>query len=151
MRVTTKGRYALRAVLNLSSSNHDGPISIKKIAQEEEISPEFLEQIFFKLKKAGIINSVRGPGGGFRLNRPSDQISLKDIFAAVGEGLCIAPCSSCIEDDAAECAKSDNCVAHVVWQDATKRLNDYFEGLTIGRILAENRNGKFGKTQASLI
>ena len=69
MRITTKGRYGLRAVINLAMAHHNRPISINSIATEEKVSSEFLEQIFFKLKKAGLIRSIRGPGGGFVLNK----------------------------------------------------------------------------------
>ncbi len=85
MRITTKGRYGLRAVINLARSNHSRPVSIGSIASEENVSSEFLEQIFFKLKKAGLIRSIRGPGGGFVLNRMPGEISVQDILAAVGE------------------------------------------------------------------
>ena len=120
MRITTKGRYALRAVLYLAKSNQDKPISIKQIAQEEQISPEFLEQIFFKLKKTDLIRSVRGPGGGFILNRPIDQITVKALFDAVGEGLDLTPCTACDSDP---CVRAEECVAHDVWQEVSQKIN----------------------------
>ena len=82
MRITTKGRYGLRAVINLARTNHNRPVSIGSIASEENVSSEFLEQIFFKLKKAGLIRSIRGPGGGFVLNRTPAEISVQDILDA---------------------------------------------------------------------
>ncbi len=92
MRITTKGRYALRATLALARlSDGQKPISIKTISEVEAISPEFLEQIFFRLRKSGMISSVRGPGGGFFFSKALDKINLKDILEASGEGLGIAP------------------------------------------------------------
>jgi len=85
MRITTKGRYALRAALALARLSRDGsPVSIKILSEKEGISPEFLEQIFFKLRKAGLILSVRGPGGGFYFARPLAEISLLEILEASG-------------------------------------------------------------------
>ena len=94
MRITTKGRYALRAVLALAQSSIEGkPVSIKCISSQEGISAEFLEQIFFKLRKAGVIRSVRGPGGGFFFAKPLTEITLLDIIEASGEGIGISPCA----------------------------------------------------------
>lgn len=130
MRVTTKGRYALRAITNLAMAKSERPVPIKQIAGEEEISPEFLEQIFFKLKKAGIISSVRGPGGGFVMEKDPAEISVKDIFDAVGEGLEITPCTG--EDD---CDRQDICLVHEVWKEASLHIVGYFENLKLKRIM----------------
>ena len=130
MRVTTKGRYALRAITNLALAASDRPVPIKQIASEEDISPEFLEQIFFKLKKAGIINSVRGPGGGFTLERDPGDITVKEIFDAVGEGMEITPCTG--EDD---CDRQDICLVHEVWKEASSHIVGYFERLTLARVI----------------
>ena len=135
MRVTTKGRYALRAIANLAMAESDRPVPIKQIASDEDISPEFLEQIFFKLKKSGIISSVRGPGGGFVLERDPADISVKNIFDAVGEGLEITPCTS--DDD---CNRSEDCIVRDVWQDASKHIVSYFEELTLQRVVDMNRH-----------
>lgn len=133
MRVTTKGRYALRAITNLALTNSDKPVPIKKIAAEEDISPEFLEQIFFRLKKKGIISSVRGPGGGFMLNMAPADISVKDIFEAVGEGLEITPCTS--EED---CERAEICSMRDFWQDAADVIVTYFSDLTLQSIMDRN-------------
>lgn len=132
MRITTKGRYALRAILNLASASQERPVSIKQIAQEEAISPEFLEQIFFRLKKAELIRSVRGPGGGFLLNRSTDDITVKALFDAVGEGLDLTPCMNC---DIDPCDKERDCVAHKVWADVTDKIVSYFDALTLQQII----------------
>jgi Rrf2 family iron-sulfur cluster assembly transcriptional regulator len=135
MRVTTKGRYALRAITNLALTGSDRPVPIKQIAADEEISPEFLEQIFFRLKKSGIISSVRGPGGGFLLERDPSEISVREIFEAVGEGLEITPCTS--EED---CDRADDCLVHDVWQEASEHIVSYFDKLTLRRIMDMNQD-----------
>jgi len=94
MRLTTKGRYGVRAVVNLAAKEQNLPVPISLIAKEEELSPEFNEQIFFKLKKAGLIRSIRGPKGGFVLNQNPSEITIKTILDAVGEPLYPAPCTN---------------------------------------------------------
>ncbi len=140
MRITTKGRYALRAMANLALSASDRPKPIKTIAAEEDISPEFLEQIFFKLRKSGIISSVRGPGGGFLLDRDPATISAREIFEAVGEGLEITPCSQAREDGTYDCEKTDECVVHDVWREASDYITGYFEHLTLAKVLENQKD-----------
>ncbi len=139
MRVTTKGRYALRAMTNLAACENGRPKPIKKIAAEEELSPEFLEQIFFRLKKAGIIDSVRGPGGGFMLKLPPEEINVRSIFEAVDEGLDITPCANCTMqggDDA--CDLIETCLVHDVWKEASAHIISFFEEMTLRKILDRN-------------
>jgi Rrf2 family transcriptional regulator, iron-sulfur cluster assembly transcription factor len=134
MKITTKGRYGVRAVLSLAQTSCNRPVSIKTIAANENLSPEFLEQIFFKLKKAGIINSFRGPGGGFILNRKTSEITLKDIFAAVQEPIAPVPCS----DKKTHCERQANCVAVRVWQEFYGMVDDFFSRTTLKDILDKN-------------
>lgn len=134
MRVTTKGRYALRAMINLALAPKNKPKPIKIIAAEEHMSPEFLEQIFFKLKKAGVIDSIRGPGGGFVLHQNPDEISIRSVFAAVDEGLELAPCVSDAEEDEA-CSQAENCLMYGVWQEASEQINAYFDSVTLQKII----------------
>ena len=138
MRLTTKGRYGVRAILNLASSYKNRPVSIKKISAEEEISPEFLEQIFFKLKKAGLIRSLRGPGGGFVLNQKASEISIKDILDAVGENVFPVPCT---DSNAKEpCKKKDTCTITKVWKQFSDTIVDFLSNLTLQDII--DKNGK---------
>ena len=136
MRLTTKGRYGVRAIINLASAYANRPISIKKIATEEDISPEFLEQIFFKLKKAGLINSVRGPGGGFLLNKKIGEISVKDILDAVGESTFPTPCSDPAERD--NCPRMSECMVTATWLGFSKVINDHLAKLTVKDIVEQN-------------
>lgn len=141
MRVTTKGRYALRAMANLAASANGSPKPIKRIAAEEELSPEFLEQIFFRLKKAGIIDSVRGPGGGFMLRKEASEINIREIFEAVDEGLDITPCSNCTMQGGGDvCDLIDTCLVHNIWKEAADHIISFFEGMTLQRILDRNQD-----------
>lgn len=129
MRITTKGRYGLRAVLKLAEQEDRKPLSISAIATEEQISPEFLEQIFYKMKKSGIIKSTRGPGGGFSLQKELSDITLADILDAVGEPVTLSPCST--EGTNKDCPRTDKCDAYGIWQDVSTHLNEYFNSLTL--------------------
>lgn len=134
MRVTTKGRYALRAIVRLTNSRTGKPVSIRTLSEIEKISPEFLEQIFFKLRKADIISSTRGPGGGFMLNKPPEKISVSDIFLAVDEGLALTPCTDFGDKD---CDMDEDCNMHKFWVSTSKHMQDYFSGITIKSIIEQ--------------
>ena len=137
MRITTKGRYGLRAVINLAMARHSRPVSISSIANEEKVSSEFLEQIFFKLKKAGLIRSVRGPGGGFVLERKPSEITVHDILYAVGEMKGLTPCTL---RRRALCDREEPCAAHEIWLGLQKAMEDYLRSITLKSIL--DRSGK---------
>ncbi len=133
MRVTTKGRYALRAVLALAEASPAGqPVSIKYLSEHEDISAEFLEQIFYRLRRAGVICSVRGPGGGFYFAKPLDSISLLEIIEASGEGLGIAPCS-CGKKES--CVNPETCIAGGVWRELHSTVQGYAERRTLADII----------------
>ncbi len=141
MRVTTRGRYGLRAVLKLTISETGKPVSIRELSAKEEISPEFLEQIFFRLRKSGIIKSTRGPGGGFQMNRDPNEVTVKEIFDAVGEEISLTPCTS-DTDPRAPCARRNHCIAHNMWVETSEYINNYFKGITLQDIL--NKNADLG-------
>lgn len=134
MRMTTKGRYALRAAIALAKMS-DGatPISIKTISEAEDISPEFLEQIFFKLRKAGLISSVRGPGGGFFFAKPLSSILLRDIVEASGEGMELSACA-CGKDS--DCERSADCIAGTVWREFAVHIDSFLTGMSLEDIMA---------------
>ncbi len=134
MRITTRGRYALRAMANLAVSRTSKPKSIRVIAEEEEISPEFLEQIFFRLKKSGIVASTRGPGGGFRLVVDPAEITVRQIFDAVDEGINLTPCSSEEQD----CDRMDVCLVHDLWREASEHFRSYFDAISLQDIMDRN-------------
>ena len=145
MRITTKGRYGLRAVINLAGARHSRPISIGSIANEEKVSSEFLEQIFFKLKKAGLIRSVRGPGGGFVLNKKPSEISVQNILEAVGESRGLTPCTLRRKT---LCDRPEPCAAHEIWTGLQKTMEDYLSNVTLKDILEKNGKHYSSKLEA---
>jgi Rrf2 family iron-sulfur cluster assembly transcriptional regulator len=132
MRITNRGRYALRASLALARLGKDGlPVSINNLAEQENISSVFLEQIFFRLRKAGIVTSVRGPGGGFYFAQPLDKLTIKAILDAAGEDLDLNNCDKSRED----CERLGFCLTHSIWREVTDLVNNYFRNITIASIL----------------
>jgi Rrf2 family transcriptional regulator, iron-sulfur cluster assembly transcription factor len=130
MRITTKGRYALRAILFLVHCSDDKPVSIKTLSEKTHLSPEFLEQIFFRLRKADVIISTRGPGGGFTFLKDPASVSIHDIFLAVEEGYHVAPCTE-LDHDKASCEFSSDCVACDFWNHTNDAFVKYFSQVSI--------------------
>ena len=141
MRITTKGRYAVRAMTQLAKVTDEKPLSIRKISEMEDISPEFLEQIFFRLRKKNIITSVRGPGGGFKLNRKPEDISIAELFDAVEEGLYLTPC---ITGADTSCKRSSDCIVEALWNNSYLHFRHYFEMTSLQDVL----DGTFQKPLA---
>jgi Rrf2 family iron-sulfur cluster assembly transcriptional regulator len=138
MRLTTRGRYALRASVALALASKDGtPVSISNIAEQEEISSVFLEQIFFKLRKAGIVNSVRGPGGGFCFAQPLNDISISKILEAAGESVTLTPCL----ENPITCTRHEICYVSPIWTDLGGMVNNYFDNITIASIVEKTKKG----------
>ena len=132
MRITTRGRYALRASLALARLEKNGePVSISTLSEQENISSVFLEQIFFKLRKAGIVSSSRGPGGGFRFAQSLDKLTVKQLLDAAGENLALSFCDKSLE----ECDRIGDCMSHHVFTEAGDMVNKYFESVTLSSIL----------------
>ena len=136
MRLTTKGRYGMRAIVHLATSENEHPISISHIAEQEAVSPEFLEQIFFKLKKSGVIRSVRGPKGGFILNVAPQDLSVKTILDAVGESICLVNCTTC--DPEWECPLQPHCKTAPFWQSFYEVVECFLQSVSLQDIIDRN-------------
>jgi Rrf2 family iron-sulfur cluster assembly transcriptional regulator len=121
--------------LAANSLDQNSPVSISQIARDEALSPEFLEQIFFRLKKAGVIRSIRGPKGGFILNKKPSEVSIKAVLDAVGESMFPAPCT----DHATGCGRKTGCPLGPVWQDFYELIRDHLSGITLKDILDGNK------------
>ena len=142
--MTTKGRYALRATLALAElGKDDDMVSINSLSEAEGLSSVFLEQIFFKLKKAGIVKSVRGPGGGFNFNRPVESLSVREILDAAGEELTVLPCDRSTTD----CVRGNDCLAHNVLDAVNNLVNDYLDRLTLKTVLESEEFKTTGNRQ----
>ena len=138
MRITTRGRYALRASLVLAKLGNQGkPVSINSLSEQENISSVFLEQIFFNLRRAGIVTSIRGPGGGFCFAKNLNELTVKQILEAAGEDLDITFCDKKNEN----CDKIGECLSHYVWLEVNELVKNYFESITLASIL-----DKYGNT-----
>jgi Rrf2 family iron-sulfur cluster assembly transcriptional regulator len=130
MRLSTQSRYGVRAVFDIAYHSEGLETQVKDISRRQGISPRYLEQIFQKLKKAGIVNSKRGPSGGYYLNKQPDHIAVGDIVRVTEGGiepvLCLNP-----EDSSKPCDRLGECVTRLVWTEAGKRLIEYFDSVTI--------------------
>jgi Rrf2 family iron-sulfur cluster assembly transcriptional regulator len=131
-------------VVNLAAAVGNEPISISYIAKKEQLSPEFLEQIFFRLKKAGVIRSVRGPKGGFVLNHKPSEISVKTILDAVGEPLFPAPCA---DHGTKACPQQEGCLISPIWQDFYELMRKYLSAISLKDIV-ENKRIPAGQSAA---
>jgi Rrf2 family iron-sulfur cluster assembly transcriptional regulator len=127
MRLSTKTRYGVRAVFDIAYHCGEGSGQVKDIARRQNISPRYLEQIFHRLKKSGIVKSERGPKGGYALTRSSTKITVGDIYRAA-EGLFnLAPCKK----KSKKCEQIEDCVAYPVWENITKEVEKIFDNVSI--------------------
>jgi Rrf2 family protein len=127
MKLSTKGRYALRAMLDLALQPREAPTLIKDISRRQEISELYLEQLFTRLKAAGLLRSVRGPKGGFLLSRHPSQIRVIDIVEAMEGTTALVECV----DDAGFCSRADLCVARQLWSEVKGAVDRVLESLTL--------------------
>jgi len=123
-------------MIRLGLSPQDRPVSIRTLAEVEELSPEFLEQIFFNLRKGGLIRSTRGPGGGFSLDRDISEISILDIFDAVGESVNLTPCTDDDPENEA-CGRMGYCIAHDTWKHVNDTFRTHLSGISLKEIIAD--------------
>jgi len=130
MRLSTQSRYGVRAIFDIAYHSAGLETQVKDISRRQGISQRYLEQIFQKLKRAGIVGSKRGPSGGYFLGKKPEDITLAEVIK-VTEGnitpvLCVNP-----EDSTQPCERSGECVTQIVWNEAGKRLKDYFDSVTV--------------------
>lgn len=140
MKLSTKGRYGVKAMLDLALHSSDDPTPLKEIANRQEISEPYLEQLVSSLRRAGLVKSVRGAQGGYLLARTPDNITVGDIIRTL-EGT-MAP-SDCVAEDTAGCEKADNCVTRVVWEKMRDSVNEVIDGITLQNMIDDyKRNEK---------
>ena len=130
MRLTTKGRYAVTAMLDIALHRQHGPISVVDIAERQGISAAYLEQLLAKLKKAGLLLSVRGPGGGYRVERALDEINVSHIITAVGDGVDATRCRG-----AGDCQDGHMCLTHDLWSDLSAEIDSFLTDITLADLV----------------
>ena len=132
MRISTKGRYALRLMLDLAEHQGDGCVSLKDVAQRQDISKKYLEQIVPTLSRAGFLLTNRGYQGGYRLARRPEDYTARDILRLTEGSL--APVA-CAEESYTECSRRGFCLSRPVWQELDKIINEYLDGITLEDLL----------------
>ncbi len=138
MKLSTKGRYGLRAVLDLAVHTDDEAVALSQIAERQGISMNYLEQLIAKLKKSGIVNGIRGAQGGYVLTRPAEEISVGDILRALEGDLNPVDCSEVNKGDS-PCHNSDSCVTKYVWKRISDSINDAVDGIMLSELVAESK------------
>ena len=133
MRLTTRGRYAVTAMLDIALHRDGGPVSVADIAHRQGISPSYLEQLFGRLKNARLLESLRGPGGGYRLKTDAEAINISDIIAAVGEGVDATRCHG-----TADCQEGLTCLTHDLWADLSVEIDAFLQGITLANLVARS-------------
>jgi Rrf2 family transcriptional regulator, iron-sulfur cluster assembly transcription factor len=130
MRLTTKGRYAVTAMLDLALHQGQGPIALADIAQRQGISLSYLEQLFAKLRRSSLVCSVRGPGGGYNLARPASEIPVAEVIAAVDENVDTTKCNR-----GGNCRNGEPCLTHELWLDLSDRIYEYLSRITLQHLV----------------
>ena len=136
MKLSTKGRYGLRALLELAQYHANGPLPLKSIARSQEISAKYLEQLFMPLKGAGLVKSVRGSQGGYTLAKQPHEINLYDILSALEGGLNFVDCLG----DPQICERSDKCAARLIWEEMNLRVKNYLCGITLADMMQKKKD-----------
>ena len=130
MRLTTRGRYAVTAMLDLALHYDCGPISLAEIAERQGISQSYLEQLFAKLRRNGLVDGLRGPGGGYKLGRTSDAISVADVIDAVNETVDATRCGG-----QKNCQGEQRCLTHDLWEDLSTQIRDFLSDVSLDQLV----------------
>ena len=141
MRLTTKGRFAVTAMVDLAMRQNRGPVTLAAISERQHISLSYLEQLFGKLRRAKLVSSVRGPGGGYNLAQAPQGISVADIVSAVDEPLDATQCGG-----KENCHDEQKCLTHDLWAALNDRIFDYLEGVTLRQLVDSQKAKEAAKT-----
>lgn len=133
MKLTSKGRYAVTAMLDVALHSQETPVPLADISERQGISLSYLEQLFAKLRKAGLVSSVRGPGGGYRLGRGAMAIAVGEVIAAVDESVDATRCHG-----RGDCHGGNRCLTHTLWRDLSTRISTFLNNITLGELMNDN-------------
>ena len=132
MKLTSKGRYAVTAMLDVALHSTRGPVPLADISERQAISLSYLEQLFSRLRKNQLVDSVRGPGGGYLLGRDAANISIGEVIRAVDESVDATRCQG-----QADCQSGDRCLTYSLWQDLSDRISSFLNDITLGELMAK--------------
>ena len=140
MNISTKGRYAVRAMLDLALQSRDGPTLLKDISKRQGISDLYLEQLFIRLRTAGLVRSTRGPKGGFRLTKLPSQIRVSDILQVMEGSMAPVECV----DNAMLCSRANSCVTRKIWVEMKKAMDEVLESTTLQDLVKQEKRDEVG-------
>lgn len=133
MKLTSKGRYAVTAMLDVSLHSLRGPVSLADISERQEISLSYLEQLFSRLRRERLVDSVRGPGGGYKLGRDAADISIGEVIRAVNESVDATKCQG-----KGGCQGGERCLTHNLWEGLSDRISVFLDGITLGELMQQH-------------
>jgi Rrf2 family iron-sulfur cluster assembly transcriptional regulator len=137
MRLTTKGRFAVTAMLDLALNESEKPVTLAGISERQNISLSYLEQLFSRLRRSGLVKSVRGPGGGYLLAKEQQEISVSQIINAVDESIDATQCGG-----RENCHEEGRCMTHDLWSSLNNKILEHLSGVSIADLVASQRDGK---------
>ncbi len=130
MKLTSKGRYAVTAILDVALNGQESPVSLAEISERQHISLSYLEQLFARLRRHDLVKSVRGPGGGYQLGKNADDISIGMIVAAVNENISVTRCLG-----KGNCQSGKVCLTHSLWEELSGRIENFLNTITLGELM----------------
>jgi Rrf2 family protein len=142
MELNTKGRYAVTAMADLAKFGADGAVPLSAVAERQRISLAYLEQLFVKLRRAGLVQSERGRAGGYRLGQPADRISVAQIMRAVDEGVRMTRCAG---EEAAPCIPGNRCLTHGLWDALGEQIAWFLDNVTLQDVVSGTAHTKVGR------
>ena len=142
MRLTSKGRYAVTAMLDVAIHAVAGPVPLADISERQGISLSYLEQLFSRLRKHGLVNSVRGPGGGYRLGKCSAEIAVADVISAVDESVDATKCAG-----KGNCQGGHQCLTHTLWENLSHRIEEFLQNISLSELVEQKDVQSVSKRQ----
>jgi Rrf2 family iron-sulfur cluster assembly transcriptional regulator len=142
MRLTSKGRYAVTAILDVALHAQVGPVPLADISERQGISLSYLEQLFSRLRKKGLVQSVRGPGGGYQLGLDAEHISVGNVIEAVNESIDATRCGG-----NSGCQDGHQCLTHTLWSDLSARIEQFLDGISIAELMIKQDVQSVAKSQ----
>ena len=146
MRLTTKGRFAVTAMIDLALRGEAGPVALASVSERQKISLSYLEQLFGKLRRYKLVDSVRGPGGGYCIARPLTMVTVADIIRAVDEQLDATQCGG-----RENCHDEHRCMTHDLWSTLNSKMYEYLSSVTLADLVASEKHKRSGKTLGEMV